>query len=383
MYSSETATAAEDSVEVVVIYGNQHILSGLTAVENFQRQTKKNVKTIVLYRQNWINLEKFNSFADLSREIIDEYRAELLIVTEANWQQNSGDMNKLLGLDERNTKVERIYFPHNLVSDTLDVMRSEFPKSKMVCFGDGLGIVFSKLSFKAAKGNSKLSKIYRILNKIEILHQLKFIDQYVLILPINHSGSRKILENTVIPKKDKVLKLIHALCGSIKVEMVKFIHEYLDSNSVVICLENFSATGTITLEREISLFIEIIKLHENEGKNIYIKRHPMQEDSKFNQIKDGLEDFYLQELPNFLDEIPIELWPLSHFRGRIYAVGTVALSLTYLYGIQVTNPLNDRLIEKYFAPEYWSLIKNDLDLMTKPLRGLGNWDGTSILYQHG
>ena len=371
-----------DLIQLVLIYGNQHLLSGLTAVENYQKQFGLNQKTVIIYRQNWLNIEKFEHFTELSREILRNYNAKFIAITEEDWIKNSGKISQLIDLDPDNIDVEEIFFPHNLVSNTIDCLRLEFPSAKLICFGDGLGMVFSKLSYKSARFQGPYRLIFRQLNKYKIMHKMRFIQEYCLILPINHSRAKKLLTKMEIPQKSSVLSLSGNLCAEIKNKMKEFVEKYLDSNSVVLCLENFAEVGLLTPEKEIELFAELINHDKFLGKNIYIKSHPMQENSKFERLNESLKNFSLGGLPDYLNEIPLELWPFSEFKGRLVSVGAAALSIRFLYGIEVENPLNVQMIEKYFEPELWHLIKNDQDLMNKPVFALASWNGKSVLYEN-
>jgi hypothetical protein len=77
---------------------------------------------------------------------------------------------------------------------------------------------------------------------------------------------------------------------------------------------------------------------------------------------------------------PIELWPDLVTASTVISTMYPALSLKYLYGVEVIQPMDAAFIERWMPPSMWASFKNAVTLNMIPLQRLPGWDGASVLY---
>ena len=94
-----------------------------------------------------------------------------------------------------------------------------------------------------------------------------------------------------------------------------------------------------------------------------------------------LGDLYqVVELKKRFKRYPIELWKELVQTCTVICMSYPALSLKYLYDVDVIQPMDDRFIEKWFPEWTWASYKNASSLYMKPLEMLPTWNGADALW---
>lgn len=277
-------------------------------------------------------------------------------------------------------QFDYIYYAHDVVGGFLNILKSQNPRAKTLCYGDSLGQYFKKevhLGFLAGK------KHWKNFIKDFFKEKSPSADYAVLTIPVSQS---KLPTKTtlLIPDHDLALS-IFTQCANNFPDVLLYCKNMLaqapKEKSFLFLTENMAEGHFISIEREMDLYIDTIRQHCPIGSFILVKPHPGEQIDRVALFQQALgKDYIFQKFDPSLKRVPIEFFkPLvSEFKviGKFYP----SLSLKYLYDIDVIQPFSAKIIEEYFEEKFWASYKNAVDLNMIPLKRLQNWDGKSLLY---
>jgi hypothetical protein len=266
------------------------------------------------------------------------------------------------------------------VTDTVKSIISCLGKARVVCFGDGMGTVFSRNRIVI----SRLTGIKRIKKWLAFFFIekdfLRNVEIFYLMLPVIESKVKGVTAKVQIPDKISIGRTIDALCLESKEDMSEFIRTQMDENTAVICLENLSESRFIEFDTEIQLYIHFINTLNSKSTRVYLKPHPLQEMPKAALIAAAINDRDVLLLPESLSRTPVEYWPLKDFKGTICSMGVPNISLKYLYDLSVSNPASDEVIREFMENSYQESFFWVEEQLRRIELKLENWDGASILF---
>jgi hypothetical protein len=366
-------------LQVIFIFGPQHILGGLSAA---MRSEIRNLtcKRIVIFRQNWFKKVIFDRIRITCEAILKDSGTELHSIPQEDWERFLGDFPNWVNIDTQSIDSTELIFPHNVVTSSIEDLIGCLDNPDLICFGDAMGTIYEK--------NILFSKKDRILNFMLGHMRLKSYDRnilqkvktFYLMLPIVNTRTIRIEDRVQIPTRKKVLENISIIGGSIQKEIQHFLACETDSNSAILCLENLSEANFIGYEQEIEMYVEFIDGLDERIDKVFIKSHPLDEGSKIHQIYMRSTKKVIREVPTNYNGIPIEFWPLHEYRGVVCSMSGPNLSLAYLYNMKVKNPFENLSLTKYFKDPHLGTFEFDQKVISSLLLTLPTWDEASILY---
>lgn len=334
----------------------------------FQKHKKKKIKLVVY---NYYPTEN----DDLSREAFEVVRNVFSCIDQTIECHHIRSPN-----DKVIKEANFIYYAHDVVGNFLDILKQKSPTAKTICYGDSLGLFFEKdihLGFL-----SKEKKWKRFVKNI-FKKSSENADYAVLTTPIAQSKIRK---------KTKVLIPDHALATSlftICAEKFPNVSDYCkqilsiskEKKSFLFLTENMAEGNFISIEREMDLYINTIRESCPPGSFVLVKPHPGEQFDRVSLFQDALGgDYTFQKFSPALKRVPIEFFLPIILEFKVISMFSPALTLKYLYNIDVIQPFTEAAIERYFDKNFWASYKNALNLTMVPLERLNNWDGKSLLY---
>jgi hypothetical protein len=342
----------------------------------------------------------------ISQEILSVERIVVLPSTQKNSILSTGDekiavkrLRELIGEEH----FDELYYAHDIEGGTYQFLCTAYPEAKRICFGDGLGNVYEKevhLSFLRTRAPRSLENIARTMKRRvrrllvkksdndesvkEIVFREFKPDKAALILPVDQSGNfLKRLPMDTCPR-DTVMQVIRQ-CISNSWELQSYVNElllkYTGRVKFLLLTDNIAEGNFIEFQREIEMYCAIIETNCRNGDVVFLKSHPGESLPRNDRIRERIGGaFEIVALDAKYKRYPIELWEKLITSCRIACMSYPVLSLKYLYGIDVIQPMNDEFIEQWFPKWTWASYKNALSLYMEPLKRLKDWDGKGVLW---
>lgn len=398
---------------LIYIISPTHVISSLAALEALH--PNGNVRITFLVHWPGVNDAVVTELAQVVREMTSPFGNIERIVTIT-----SSDKNELLtkgslpqiaqafrdrfGL----AHFEELYYAHDIEGGMQQLLCTLFPKAKRICYGDALGNVYEKkvhLSFLVSNREDKIFHAFTLLRRIltrstalsrkilqgallqrdEALEFAEFRpDAAALILPVDQSG--KFLGGLPlhICSRECVLDLVERCgraCGSLSDYQSGLVNRCMGRKRYLLLTENSAEGNFIDFNRETEMYCDVIRERCERGSIIFLKSHPGETLPRNEQISKRLvNDFEVIALDEKFKRYPIELWLTLISNSAIICMSYPVLSLKYLYGVDVIQPMDDAFIERWFPERTWASYKNSVSLYMEPLRRLPEWDGDSVLW---
>jgi hypothetical protein len=208
-----------------------------------------------------------------------------------------------------------------------------------------------------------------------------------LILPIDQSGEfLRHVRLQVIPRDQvlRVLEEISAGCVSLQAHVQDLVEQTGRRSRRVFLLmtENNAEGNFMPFDREVEMYCSVVQSHCPAGSVVVLKSHPGEVLPRNEAIRARLSDTYeIVEFSAVLKRYPIELAGDLVRHCVLICMSYPTLSLRYLFGLDVIQPMDEAFIERWFPEPYWGSYKNALALYNEPLRRLSSWDGRSVLWR--
>jgi hypothetical protein len=319
-------------------------------------------------------------------------------------------LRKWIGVDH----ADEIYYPHDVVGQLYQGLSTVYGDARRICFGDGMGTVCERQDLLSYHVRSKIESpnttetpsvarricgwLSRAKRKAMSSHSkpdsspkdgmvLKdFLpDEAVLILPIDLSGnflkqfplavcSRSVVLDVMEKCADSCEELQSYICGLLK--------DFQGRRKYILLTETLPEGSLIDFRREVEMYCHMVADHCEPGSVVLIKSHPGVTKPLNEQIAEQLAGKYeVVVMEKKFRRYPIELWKGLVLESTTISMGYPVLSLKYLYGVDVIQPLNNEFIEHWFSPWSWRLFKkNSLSVYMESLERLPGWDGKSVLW---
>jgi len=294
-------------------------------------------------------------------------------------------------VDEKNaaqiisgSRADFIMLAHDVVGNLYGIMKDIYPKAKTICYGDALGQFFEKdVHLSYLRQNNPLQNIMEWI-KNRKSRKLSKKDYAILTIPVSQSPlpSKTML---LIPNRDTAVSIVEkaALNNPELIAYCNSIMAKIDSanKTFFFPIENMAEGLFISAEDEAALYSESIRKHCPPGSTIIIKPHPGEQFDRTPLLEKNLSGQYkLLKIDPAFKRYPIELFLPILKQSQVISMFYPLLSLKYLYGMDVIQPLSDEMIEKYFDQKFQESYKNAISLNAIPLTRLSNWDGKTLLY---
>lgn len=313
------------------------------------------------------------------------------------------DLRHLIGSDYR-----EVYYAHDIDGGMFNLLCAAYPKAKRICFGDAFGNVYEKQvqlgllhpevydsASRDGIKNRAAGKILRMLQTLRprrksrmTVHDLE-TTQFAphvaaLALPVDQSGHFLRNVRLVVAPRETLLETLEK-CASGAGGLEHYVDEVLrrhdGKEKYILLTENHSEGDFVEFGTEIEMYCSVVKQHCEAGSLVLLKSHPGESLPRNEAIKEKLsEAFDVEELDPRFKRYPIELWRQLITESKVICMSYPVLSLKYLYGMDVIQPMDDAFIEKWFPRWTWAAYKNAATLYMEPLKKLDGWDGKGVLW---
>ncbi|QOD82911.1 MULTISPECIES: polysialyltransferase family glycosyltransferase [Chromobacterium] len=389
---TKTNVQSELAASLLCIYYPQQLLPALAAVLSFRRHHGM-LQTAPLHVLVWSpettsystykkRLEIFHillggfPWATLSFPDPNEVRVHL--------SHNAKVLDKASYLRHKfsEAKIDAIYYAHDISADFIAQSAMQaFLAAKRICFGDALGVVYSndyftELTYPLGNIIHAISQpattvrnlLFRLKRNWTLPRKDCRLDAcYVVpILPCDPGGDFLAGKNLVLVDDASLFLALRTLSQAAERHLDnknKAITTLNQPPIFVMLLGSYSESRLTSEDQEIRLYIEIADQYVPAGGRIFLKAHPVSQQDKITRITKALSsNFEIIEIS--ADEWPIELMPSLIKGNQVLSLSYSSVSLSYLYGFQVTHVLNRKLINKFFPKknQSWVLESNELYL---------------------
>lgn len=412
-----TDTSAEAG-SLIYVLTTLNFISAVSALTAVHGDKKPNVT--VLVHSPGLSIEANGELTSICKEfsknfpfiknvlnISREKKAELLSTGDIDLAVNS--LKNFIGEDI----FAEIYYPHDIEGGMYQFLCTSYPGITKICFGDALGNVYDKeYHLMLASGKkagvqerksiveklkscfmSFLSRLISFLSRQRgkaitetrpiVFEEFK-AQQAVLILPIAQKNNY--FEN--IPLKicpRNIFLTVLEKCADSAEELNKYISvlldEYKGADKYLLLLENIASGNFMPFEREVEMYCAVIKKYCAKGSTIFIKSHPLETLPTAQRIKESLSaDFNIIDMDCRFERYPVEVWKKLVTNCKVISMSYPALSLKFLFDIDVIHFMSNKWIEEWFEERFWDSYKNSMERIVMPLKNLENWDGKSVLW---
>jgi hypothetical protein len=254
-----------------------------------------------------------------------------------------------------------------------------YPRATRICFGDGLGLYFSRDYSRRVFENSlpspdlrrkppqqKHRSIYQRLTS-RLSHKRlrdRSLDFGYFLAP-EALGETPPMAFQQIPPAT-FLTLLTQAAGLLDPKHRDHILKLTTNHDVVVLLtSNFTEAARMTLDNELVAYAELLKkIRFGQSSILIIKPHPRDDRQKIITLAEQLRVLYADVVALLQPEfffIPFESFLLATFFSleddqrppiRIVATSTAAISLHRLFGITPDIGFGAELVKKYFCPAY-------------------------------
>ncbi len=310
---------------------------------------------------------------------------EMARIMRKRYSRSVLEMRTILG----EFSFDEIFLARSDVGFGSALMLNAYPDATRVIYGDSFGLVGneSELSLLWSWSlKSLITHFKAIIRKLLLGSPVKFsFDAAVLTLPVDYSGCYLQSIPLLVPLRVFALARLKECCDQLP-GLIAYCNNLLEGahNPCLFLLSTLFQSGLMSIEKEIALYIRIIRHTAPQGSTIIMKPHPRGNMAILAAVVNAVEAEYhvkVIDYPQFL-RIPIELWtPLIKECTIVSMYSSSSVNLSYLYGKDVVIPLDANTIGEYFYPELVSTAIKDNALNLEAIKNLKTWDGNSPLWQ--
>lgn len=307
---------------------------------------------------------------------------------------------------------DEIYYAHDVVGEFYRALAQAYPQARRVCYGDGMGIVYERehhLSFlsrktaaQAAPGGGYRASWRRIAKRLlgrgrprgggdagqpvgpPSFGRAPPPHHAALILPVDQSGRfLRDVPLTVVPRgvARAVLDRAVAGCTALQEHVEALLAASGNRQRYLLLTENSAEGGFIDFDREVAMYCAVVRAVCPLGSAVILKSHPGETLPRNEALRANLGgDYEVMAFDPRFKRYPIEL--AARLVGACVPIcmSYPALSLKYLYDVDVIQPMDDAFVERWFPERVWDSFKNAVTLYERPLARLAGWDRKSLLW---
>jgi len=271
-----------------------------------------------------------------------------------------------------------ILFAHDVVGDAIDRLKVAFPAARWICYGEGMGVAFDKKYVLGLLGSERP----RLFSGFGLWKRPANWCEYVLAIPADQTGSLVDEDRMQVTPKPIVLSFIEQIrracpqVGAFEDGLIS-----TGGNIALLMTENHAEGAFIDIETEVGLYVEILRQNVAAGATVLVKPHPAEHHDRAEAIRAAAPEYRIATLPRELRRYPVELMSALVQRATCICMSYPAVSLKYLYGTEVLQPMTKAVIRKWFPQRVWDSYADALRIYDKQIAALDRWDGKSLLYR--
>jgi hypothetical protein len=306
------------------------------------------------------------------------------------------------------SKVDEIQFGHDILDAVYQLACITWPDARRVIFGDGFGGMAMKDDFldiqkRAESGFKRLTFRYRhrLMRRLNYLRyrlhlladiggmpapeDIRFLpDEYWAYLPICDRGYTIPSGQLRVITKETFQTVLNLVATSLDTGAYEkdLIALKGQRPGFILATENYTEMGVITIEREISMWLEMLEPHLIGNPLVIIKPHPGETQSRWRLLAPLLSGrAEIVEFPRRYHRVPLEVF--SELPGQFTFVTSAYLRVTlkYLHNVDIPSPMTEAVITRTFPDWFRSYISWARESQNRILGALERWDGHGLLYR--
>lgn len=364
-----------------------NVLQCLIAQQKMQNHLGMNIDLEILHYYPSTDIEITTEIFTVIQKLAHNINPSV----ECHFIRHDTNMSAVLKRSTIPSNVDLIFLAHDVVGNFFEILKDAYPNAKSVCYGDALGQFFQReVHLGYLQSENRLlralkSKMQNILGIPDTRNPSLPKDYAVLTIPVSQAKLPKTTK-LLIPEKHIALETVTQCaqndgdlanyCQSLEREIAEH-----NGNACLFMTENMSEGNFIPLDKECDMYAEAIEKNCESGTLIYIKQHPGEQYDRMALLNQKLGNrFTLKKFNTNFKRYPIELFHAFLQKCVVIGMFYPALSLKYLYNMDVIQPMDNALIDRYFEERFRNSYKNAVSLNMIPLGRLQNWDGKGLLY---
>lgn len=367
-------------LQVIYIFGPQHILGGISAAKRNQ-ELPSNFRRIVVLRQNWLKADSFRRMTETCETLLSSSDVEFVSVDEKIWESLIISFPEKIGIDRDSYDEIELIYPHDVVTTSVEDLNKCLDNPKLICFGDAMGTVYSKSKVDPPRNLLHRLSMRRKTTSQDVNRIFRETRLFHLILPILNTEINTTNVVIQVPDRKSIRLNISELTKGIEGELVDFLQKETSERSAILCLDNLSEGNFLSLDKEIEMYVDFVHELGSDVEKIFVKPHPLDEHNKVDLIKARAISHDVVEIPFEFSRIPLELWPIEVFKGVVSSMSGPNLSLRYLHNFPVHNPIDRLRLDKYITGLSLSVFTLDQEQIASVKASLPNWDAKGVLYK--
>lgn len=289
-------------------------------------------------------------------------------------------------------RFDEIFLARDFCGEGSALIGNAYPGAHKVAYGDSFGLVADRTQFgnydPKAPLRSMLSACKQLARRALFGGPRQFtFDTAVLSLPLDLSRGELDGVALMVPSRHHVQDTVGAI-GAVLDDLQDYSRCLLAPAGAATCqlflLSNLSASGLMSEENEIALYVDIIGAVSGPGDVLFLKVHPRSSrrvlDAVVSRIGAAQQVRIIDDAK--LARLPVELWNDLIAASNVVAIfSTGALNIKYIHDKDVVLPLTTALIDRYAYPDKVAYIGEIHGMIGCAMAALERWDGQSILWK--
>jgi hypothetical protein len=403
---------------IVYVASPLHVLSALAAIKTFHREQPVSVTLAVNYpTAGSALLEELHGIVTVMTDRMPLVEACIAVPNEAlgelagrtDVEAAAREFRAQLGLGG----FSEIYYFHDVMGVFFAMLAQSYPGARRIAFGDTLGVVFERkfhLSQLGIEVPESIATADPAPNKLSLWERLRTAatrkkasaEHYTdlstlpfgipgilphaaaLILPADESGKLLSRIPWAVVQKKLVLELMDALisrCTALGEHVDKLLAGRDSDRKYLLMTENNAEAQFLTFERDIEMYCAIIERHCAPESVIFLKGHPAERLSRYDALRAKIgTKFDLVDFGERFKRYPVEFATRLVRECVPICMAYPTLSLKYLHGIDVIQPMDRAFIKAWYPQKLWDYFDKAHQMMAVPTQRLATWNGAETLW---
>lgn len=188
----------------------------------------------------------------------------------------------------------------------------------------------------------------------------------------------------MVPSQEFVKEVFVKLSGLLP-DLLAYCEHFManGTNHQLYLLSNLANSGLTTFEKEVELYIKVIRETAVSGATILIKNHPRGSMMVIKAVFDAIKDDYDVQIADdrILALYPIELWSPILMNATIIPIySNSSINIPYIYSKKVELSLTEETIRTFFFPDNIAYILKSTTIFSDINKKLADWDQRSVIW---
>lgn len=380
---------------LVAVQGASGFIAGFIALAWYEQQVLKQTTkaTLLIYdiaSPEEVEASVFESIKKLAEirkweNIVFLNGGAMRELSLKNYSKSKSELKKRVGSDH----FDHIFLANNYASFGSKLIPATYSTAESIEFGDSFGVVgnghikeitWAKL-FKETILTLKILIRKLVFNQFPKEH---VFDRSILILPIDFRGNYLDDKTLLVPSQEFVKDVFVKLSGLLP-DLLAYCEHFManGTNHQLYLLSNLANSGLTTFEKEVELYVKVIRETALLGSTILIKNHPRGSISVIKAVFEAIKDNYDVQIADdrILALYPIELWSPILMNATIIPIySNSSINIPYIYSKKIKLSLTEEKIKTFIFPDNVGYILKSTTIFSDINKKLADWDQKSVIW---